>query len=188
VRDTVENALGQRPLGPIRLLTHLRYFGYCFNPISVFYCFDDKGDSIETLVAEVTNTPWSERRLYVLGAPTPSGIPASVRFAKTLHVSPFMPMDLEYVWRSDIPGDRLSIHMNVVRGDDPLLDATLALQRENITGHHLAMSLLRQPLMTLKVIAGIHWEAVRLWLKGVPVFDHPAKASAPGRSENITHR
>jgi len=174
VRQTVADALGQRPQGPIRLLTHLRYFGYCFNPISIFYCFDRAGGAVDALVAEVTNTPWRERRLYVLGSPTPAGTPTPLRFAKTLHVSPFLPMELDYVWRSDIPGDRLAVHMDVLRGDDRLFDATLALRREPITSRHLAITLLRQPLMTLKVIAGIHWEAARLWAKGVPVFDHPA--------------
>jgi len=186
VRDAVEKALGRRPHGPIRLLTHLRYFGYCFNPISIFYCFDEDGRAIEALVAEVTNTPWSERQLYVLNDPTPRGTPTMLRFDKTMHVSPFMPMNLQYLWRSDVPGDRLSVHMNVVRNDDKFLDATLALQRQAITGTTLAMTLLRQPFMTMKVSAGIHWEAARLWLKGVPVFDHPARATVPGGSDNIT--
>ncbi|MCU0735574.1 MAG: DUF1365 domain-containing protein [Methylotetracoccus sp.] len=188
VRDAVEHAIGRRPQGPIRLLTHLRYFGYCFNPISIFYCYGRDGHSLEALVAEVTNTPWGERRLYVLSDPTPQGAPATLRFKKTLHVSPFMPMDLDYLWRSDLPGERLNVHMEVVRGDDKLFDATLALQQEPITSAHLARVLCRHPWMTLKVIAGIHWEALRLWLKGVPLFDHPAEAATPGGSETITRR
>lgn len=180
VRDTVEQALGRRPSGPIRLLTNLRYFGYCFNPISIFYCFDADGRSVDYLLAEVTNTPWGERRIYVLAEPAPNGTPTNLRFDKTLHVSPFMPMDLTYLWRSDVPLDRLSVHMEVARGADKLFDATLSLRREPLTGPNLAMTLLRHPFMTHKVIAGIHWEAFRLWWKGVPIVDHPAPTNAAG--------
>lgn len=177
VRDTVHQHLGRRPEGPIRLLTHLRYFGFCFNPISIFYCFDRDDRQVEALIAEVTNTPWRERKVYVLANPTPEGAPATLRFDKTLHVSPFMPMDLVYQWRSDLPGERLAVHMDVLRNEEKLFDATLALQREPITGRNLAHALLRHPLMTQTVIAGIHWEALRLWRKGVPLYDHPAKGT-----------
>jgi DUF1365 family protein len=184
VRETVHQHLGRRPEGPVRLLTHLRYFGFCFNPISIFYCFDRDGRQVEALIAEVTNTPWGERKMYVLGDPTPAGTPATLRFDKTLHVSPFMPMDLVYQWRSDLPADRLAVHMDVLRGEEKLFDATLALQREPITGRNLALALLRHPLMTQTVIAAIHWEALRLWRKGIPLFDHPAKGTARGAARH----
>ena len=83
---------GRRPAGPIRLLTHLRYFGHCFNPVSFYYCFDAAGEQVEAIVAEVTNTPWGERHAYVL--PAPAGARTlRVRFDKAFHVSPFMPME-----------------------------------------------------------------------------------------------
>lgn len=175
VRDLVVQETGRRPQGPIRLLTHLRYFGYCFNPISIYYCFDEADERIETLVAEVTNTPWGERRCYVLNNPAITGDVYRYRFAKEMHVSPFMPMDLDYDWRCHQPGKRLAVHMDVLRQEEKLFDATLALAHQPITGPALAGILVRHPVMTLKVIAAIHWQALRLWLKRIPVCAHPPK-------------
>ena len=97
VRDLVESKTGRRPTGPIRLLTHLRYFGHCFNPVSFYYCFDETGAELETLVAEVNNTPWGERHCYVLseGTESTNGAVKSFRAAKQFHVSPFMDMNVE---------------------------------------------------------------------------------------------
>ena len=163
VRELVQARTGRRPAGPIRLLTHLRYLGYVFNPVSFFYCFDAAGEDVEAIVAEVNNTPWGERHCYVLGG-------LKCRTGKEMHVSPFMPMDLRYDWRFTAPGERLGVHMRLTRADETVFDATLALAREPI-GNGV---LLRFPLMTAKVIAAIHWEALRLWLKRVPFHSHPA--------------
>jgi uncharacterized protein len=177
VRNLVQRELGRCPEGPVRLLTHLRYFGYCFNPISIFFCYRSDG-GLDALVAEVTNTPWKERRLYVIdGHADRRGDIVRQRFAKDLHVSPFMPMGLTYDWRCSSPGERLSLHMNVSDANQVILDATLALRRLPLTGSNLALILMRFPWMTVKVIFAIHWQALRLWLKGVPVFDHPAAPS-----------
>ena len=171
IRDLVEKNTGRRPRGPIRLLTNLRYFGYCFNPISIYYCFDAAGQRVETIVAEVTNTPWGERCCYVLERTR-----RRHRFRKAMHVSPFMPMELDYDWRGNEPGRTLAVHMDVLRGGAKLLDATLVLNRRPLDGHALAAVLAR--CMTFKVIAAIHWEALRLWLKGIPVCDHPPVTEA----------
>ena len=176
VRDLVQRETGHRPAGPIRLLTHLRYFGYCFNPISIYYCFAPDSEQVEALVAEVTNTPWGERHCYVLEAVRP-GQPQ--RFRKAMHVSPFMPLPLEYVWRSNQPSERLGVHMDVLQDGEKLFDATLGLRRRAISGRALATVLLGFPCMTLVVIAAIYWQALRLWFKQMPFFDHPPKSSKP---------
>lgn len=165
VRALVAERTGERPAGPIRLLTHLRYLGYVFNPVSFYYCYD-RDESLRTVVAEVNNTPWGERHCYV--------VPARATTRKALHVSPFMPMDLEYHWRFGAPGERLAVHMALERAGERVFDASLALERKPITNGVL----LRHPFMTAKVIAAIHWEALRLWLKRVPFHTHPAKVSA----------
>ena len=177
VRGLVAERTGTRPAGPVRLLTHLRYFGYVFNPASFYYCFGADGRTLEAVVAEVTNTPWGERHCYVLRPLEADGGVFCARSAKAMHVSPFHPMDLEYDWRFGTPGDALAVHMalrHAGRPDDaPVFGATLALQRRPIDGRALAAQLLRFPFMTGQVIAGIHWQALRLWLKRVPVHDHP---------------
>lgn len=178
VRDLVEQATGRRPGGPIRLLTHLRYFGYVMNPVSFYYCFDATDTRVETIVADVSNTPWGERHAYVLpGAPGHGAL--RFDFRKAFHVSPFMPMDQDYAWRFSAPGRRLAVHMINRDAEGPLFDATLALERRPITGLALAGVLLRYPAMTAQVIAAIYWQALRLWWKGVPYHPHPSGDRAP---------
>ncbi|MBT8065008.1 MAG: DUF1365 domain-containing protein [Gammaproteobacteria bacterium] len=184
VRRLVEEETGQRPAGPIRLLTHLRYFGYVFNPVSFYYCFDENDTRVETIVAEVNNTPWGEQHCYVLPQEDDLGVAPHRRFQpeKVMHVSPFMEMDVEYDWRFSAPEQRLNVHMENAREGVKIFDATLALEREEIRGGTLARALALYPLMTLKVMAAIHWQALKLWLKRVPVHDHPAK-KAPALKE-----
>jgi len=177
VRDLVADETGQRPDGPIRLLTHLRYFGYVFNPVSFYYCFDADDTRVETIVAEVTNTPWGERHCYVLPQRMNEGRDGHGRYfpEKVMHVSPFMEMDVAYDWRFNAPGERLTVHMENARGGSKIFDATLVLNREEISAGSLARALAAYPLMTLKVMVAIHWQALKLWIKGAPVHDHPGK-------------
>jgi DUF1365 family protein len=168
VRAVVHQHLGKRPQGPIRLLTHLRTFGHCFNPVSFYYCFAPDGEQLEAIVAEVTNTPWGERHAYVLkaGDPVPRG-----GFDKALHVSPFMPMEQRYTWRAPAPGETLSVQIESAQDHQKAFDATLGLKRRPLTRRSLA----RHPAATLRMLALIYGHAVALKLKGVPVQPHPAR-------------
>jgi len=187
VRNLVARELGRRPCGPIRLLTHLRYFGYCFNPVSFYYCFDADGNSLEAVVAEVNNTPWGERHCYVLDALAQRDAGGRFRFFphKRLHVSPFMPMDIDYDWRLDTPAEALNVHIENHRAGRKLFDATLRLRRTEINTAALARILVQYPWMTLRVICAIHWQALRLWLKRVPFHDHPDKAMMVTRETEL---
>lgn len=186
VRDRVETETGRRPTGPVRLLAHLRYLGHCFNPVAFYYCYADDGETLETIVAEITNTPWQERHAYVLPISDATDHASIHRWAfdKAFHVSPFMAMQQRYDWRLGAPGEALRVHMDVL--DTPAtpasseenhvarrFDATMVLQRRAIDGSSLARVLWRYPLMTLQVVFAIHWQALRLWLRGNPVHDHP---------------
>jgi DUF1365 family protein len=180
VRDLVERQTGCAPEGPVRMLTHLRYFGHVFNPVSFYYCFDRNDQFVETIVAEVNNTPWGERHCYVLPQSMNRGTGSHARYHpdKVFHVSPFMEMDVDYDWRFNQPGERLTVHMENARHGEKVFDATLNLERREISAGSLARVLVLFPMVTVKVVVGIYWQALRLWLKSVPVHDHPDKALA----------
>jgi uncharacterized protein len=150
--------------GPVRLLTHVRTFGHHFNPISLYYCFDRPGERVERVLAEVTNTPWGERHVYVLDGP-------DATVDKGFHVSPFLGMDSRYRVRLSRPGEQLRVHMESRRAGRVDFDATLALARRELT----PWPLLRYPFMTLRVVAGIYAQAARLKLKGAPYHAHPKR-------------
>lgn len=185
VLDAVEAETGTRLAGPVRLLTHFRYLGHGFNPVSFYYCFDETGDRVQAMVCEVNNTPWGEQHLYVLPASESEGDGTHLKFLrqKEFHVSPFMPMDIRYDWRFSQPGDRLSVHMANHRAGEKVFDATLSLRRVPISSYNLARVLVMYPLVTVKVVAGIYFEALRLWLKGTPFFPHPHKKETPRQAE-----
>jgi DUF1365 family protein len=167
------------PDGPIHLLTHLRYAGYVFNPISLFYCYDG-GGQLSHVLADVRNT-YGGRRAYWLTPLDGSERRMRALAAKSLYVSPFMRFDVDYEFVLTPPEDALVAHMNVLPECDdrrrPIFDATLTLQRRPWAAGPLHAALLRHPLMTAKVIGAIHWEALRLRLKGLPIIPMPSGTS-----------
>lgn len=180
VRNTVESLTGQRPTGPIRLLTQLRCFGLVMNPVSFYYCLSPCGDEVETLLADVTNTPWGERHVYALSPQDESRTIWRARCSKEFHVSPFLPMEMEYRWRVSSPGRRLSVTIENFANDERVFDASLCLKRVELSAAAIVGQTLKHPLMSWQILAGIYWQALRLWRRGVPFHPHPERRSETG--------
>ena len=174
VRDAVAARTGLRPNGAVRVLTNLRCFGFVFNPVTIYYCFD-RDERLVAALAEITNTPWSERHAHVVAAAPGERGPLRASFGKEFHVSPFQPMEQQYAWTLGVPGERLSVHMENHAGAALVFDATLAVERRPWTSANLLRTWLRHPLMAVKVLATIYWQAFRLWCKKAPFHTHPKK-------------
>ncbi|MGE0665456.1 MAG: DUF1365 domain-containing protein [Sphingomonadales bacterium] len=174
-RAWVERALAGQghcfPVGRIELLCFPRVLGYVFNPLSVYYVRDDRG-VLRAILYEVTNT-YRDRHSYLLPV---TGGEDTIRQQcdKNLYVSPFIGMQARYHFRLAEPGEQLAVAIREETPEGNVLFAALSGVRKPLTDGILARMFIRHPLMTLKVIGGIHWEALKLWRKGAHVFRHPA--------------
>ena len=171
VRNRIRSELGFRPQGPVFMLTHLRQWGFNFNPVTFYFCHHD--DRLCALLAEIHNTPWGERHAYVLDCRGQAGTEYRFSFDKRFHVSPFLPMELGYEWRFRIEPDQLDIHMAVTDQGAESFAAGMRLSLLPMTTRAMSLIPLKFPLMTFKVVAGIYWQALRLWLKRTPFHSHP---------------
>lgn len=172
VRDLVEERTTRRPAGPVRMLTHLRYWGVCFNPVTFYYCFDPAGATVETVLAEVTNTPWGDRHTYLVDRRRRPGVLAA-DVGKRMHVSPLMGMDHRYELVFGDPGPTLPVHMASRRDGELHFDATLRMERREIDRRTLGRMLFGRIPMPVKVMGGIHLEAARTWLAGARYHPRP---------------
>jgi uncharacterized protein len=175
VCDLVEAQTGVPLDGPIRLLTHLRSFGYYFSPLNLFFCHGSDGNTVQAVVAEVQNTPWLERHTYVLWAGNEErpGTPGTYRHRKNFHVSPFMGLDMDYRWQLRPAGEHLRVGIENISGADLLFRAALQLRRSPLTRRTLGAMQFRHPLMTARMTAAIYLQAFQLWRKQCPYYPHP---------------
>jgi|HubBroStandDraft_4_1064222.scaffolds.fasta_scaffold11734_2 hypothetical protein len=161
--------------GPIRLLTMPRVLGYAFNPLSVYFCYR-RGGALAAILYEVSNT-FHQRHSYMIPVPESANanVESSIRQVcpKQFYVSPFLDMDMTYAFRAVPPGRRVGIAISGHDGEGPVIIASLYAERLPLSDSGLALAFVTYPLLTLKVIGGIHWEALRLWLKGVRLRARP---------------
>jgi uncharacterized protein len=184
ISDLVHAATGLYPRGAICLLTNMRYFGLCFNPVSFYYCFEADGKTLQAIVTHITNTPWGEDYAYVHDyanikeiKKTKNGEMTAFKLDKQFHVSPFMPMDIDYDWAFKHAASQILVHMKNYKNNQQLFNATLALERTEISPSALNRVLFLYPFMTLKVVLGIYWNACLLMCKRVPFYSHPSKVN-----------
>ena len=156
------------------MLTHLRTFGHYFNPVTFYYCFDQSGGQLEAIMAEVTNTPWRERHCYTVENQEDTG-KIRQKLGKSFHVSPYMDMNVGYDWSFNNPDTNIQVKMSSYTNNRRIFRAALSLQRKSITPAILNLLLVSYPLMTVRIIAAIYWQALMLKLKGAPFYLHPRK-------------
>lgn len=163
--------------GRVEVLCYPRLWGFVFNPLSEWFCYRADG-TLAAIVHEVHNT-FGERHAYVLPANT-NGKTVRQSCAKEFNVSPFLSMDCAYRFAITPPGDRVAVAICETERGAPVLTAAFAATRQAFSDRHLALAMTRHPLMTFKVIAAIHFEALRLWLKRVPAHAHITEPTPSG--------
>lgn len=186
VRNYVAAETGKRPVGPVQIYTQPRIWGLAFNPVTFYWCYDADGN-LETIVTEVNNTPWNERYAYVLPvANSNSGRRDTLRFEfdKKFHVSPFMPMALQYRWQFSFKESQTTIHMTLFDGENRHFDATFLADAKPLTKKAMRRLPWRYPAQCLRVLAAIYWQAFRLWLKGIPFYTHPESGTSKTKEQN----
>jgi len=175
VRRTIEDQLSQNHKGRISILTHLRYFGHCFNPVTFYYIWNKDLTCPDALLVEINNTPWNERyaRAFSWNGKASSKHSSKYNFQKEFHVSPFIGMKVDYDWRFSSPCETLRVDMTDSQGGEVFFRAGLHLNQRPLNGKNLAWALGRFPFLTARIVWGIYWHAFLLRLKGCDFHPHP---------------
>lgn len=171
VWDQVTGLGGEDKGGRILFVGQMRCFGLYFSPINSYYCYD-QNNNLTYLLAEVSNTPWNERQYYLID------LNSEQHCEKTFHVSPFMDLDMKYYWRIKAPGEKLHLSIENHSHDEnqsKLFTASIAMTRQPFTNKNLLKNLLAIPMMAANTVIGIYWQALKLYIKGVPYIAHSKK-------------
>ncbi|CAM2974243.1 Plasmid partition ParA protein [Vibrio mytili] len=170
VQAKVAELTGTQCTGKVIAVCHLRYLGLYFSPVNFYYVYNQQGEWMYML-AEVSNTPWNERHYYVVSA-NKDDEHAGWEQDKAFHVSPFNPIDQRYHWRIKPLTEKLNIHLECHK-DEKHFDATMTMKAKAFCSRSLLRCLIGTPIQTVKVMVGIYWHALKLWIKGAPFYSHP---------------
>jgi len=162
-----------KPIGDIYLLTSLSFFGYCFNPISIYIAYEESNQDIIAIILEVTNTPWHERKLYVIQPIQESSEVYTAEFPKKLHVSPFMGMDYDYKIKLEDSKQNIKVSLQNIRKNKIEFSARLNLKKSPYSKKTFFIQSLLHSFLPQRVTFLIYWHAFRLYLKGIPFIPHP---------------
>lgn len=173
VQNKVFELTGLKYTGKVLAICHLRYLGIYFSPVNFYYLFDE-GSQWCYMLAEVSNTPWNERHYYAISAEPGEG-GANWQHQKSFHVSPFNPMDQTYIWKLKPLGKQLMIHLECHRKQKEF-EATLAMKPQPLCSRNLLFLLVKTPIMAVKVVIGIYWHALKLWVKRAPFYGYSSSS------------
>ena len=179
VREKMSELAQQQLNGRVYFLGNLRTFGLYFSPINCYFLQQPGHQQFSYMLAEVSNTPWNERHYYLLDLSQP------LTHDKAFHVSPFNPIEMQYQWRIRPPaitadGKPASIHLEAHQGTKHF-SATVTLKRVELNSSSIRNVLIRFPINTVTTVLAIYWQALRLWLKRTPIYDHPHNHNKSGR-------
>ncbi|BDX07262.1 DUF1365 domain-containing protein [Planctobacterium marinum] len=168
VLQTMSEKAGTPLSGKVFLLSPLRILGMYFSPVNFYYLQNDAGE-FSHLLAEVSNTPWNERHCYLVD------LKEQKDSDKAFHVSPYNPIDMQYRWNIKPPGNKLFLQLDCLKTDKHFT-AAIGLKRMELSNSVMRKSLFQFPHITLKTLFGIYWQALKLFAKRVPIYDHPKSA------------
>ncbi|MFC3033800.1 DUF1365 domain-containing protein [Pseudoalteromonas fenneropenaei] len=159
---------GAKSVSKVFSLCQGRCFGLYFSPVN-FYFYQNAQGEFTDLLAEVSNTPWRENHLYLVP------LDKKVNLKKAFHVSPFMDLNMDYHWQVKVSDDKLLVQITNQRGDEKVFHATLRLKRTTLSKASVTALLRQFPAMTWRIVSGIYWQALKLWLRKVPFVAHPER-------------